>query len=107
MPFTRIAEERIRRAIAEGKFDGLSNAGRGIDLEEYFRTPADLRLAHSILKSANCVPEEVELLREIDQLERALANAPEPNDQRAARETLRGRRLRLAVLLERRRRRAE
>jgi DnaJ homologue, subfamily C, member 28, conserved domain len=43
MSFSHIAENRIRKAIVEGEFDNLSNAGQPLNLEEYFRAPADLR----------------------------------------------------------------
>jgi hypothetical protein len=97
--FDRIAELRIREAISEGKFDALPNAGQPIDLDDYLRTPPEMRLAYSILKSAKCLPEEVELLNEIAALERALAS--ESADPADARRRLRDCRLRLAVLLER------
>lgn len=105
MIFDRIAELKIREAISEGKFDKLPNAGQPIDLQEYFETPADMRLAYSILKSANCVPEEVELLREIARLERALASDDSQSVESADvyRRRLRDSRVRLAVLLERNR----
>ena len=38
MSFSRIAENRIREAMAEGKFDQLARAGEPLDLDEYFRT---------------------------------------------------------------------
>jgi DnaJ-like protein len=100
--FDRIAEFKIREAIAEGKFDHLPNAGQPLDLEEYFQTPAEWRLAYSMLKSAKCLPEEVELLNEIARLEAADTAAANPDDARRRR--LRDLRLRLAVLLERKRR---
>ena len=53
MIFDRIAELKIREAITEGKFDNLPNAGQPIDLEDYFRTPPEMRLASD--------PEEREL----------------------------------------------
>lgn len=75
MAFDRIAEQRLRQAISEGWLDDLPNRGGKIDLEEYFRTPEDIRVAYSVLKSANCLPEEVELRNEIGRLERAIASA--------------------------------
>lgn len=104
MGFERIAEQKIREAMVEGKFDNLSGAGQRIDLQDYFDTPADLRLGYSILKSANCLPEEVELLNEIAQLERALVSPVPPQGQERDRQRLRDCRLRLAVLMERDRR---
>lgn len=65
MPFSRIAENRIREAIEQGHFDNLPGAGEPLNLEDYFSAPEDLRMAYSILKNVNCRPAEVELLNEI------------------------------------------
>src|SRR5262245_13284826 len=59
MAFERIAELKIREAMQAGEFDDLPNAGARLDFEEYFRLPAHLRMAYSVLKSADCLPEEV------------------------------------------------
>ena len=100
MAWERIAENRIREAMQDGVFDNLPGAGKPIDLEGYFELPEHLRVAYSILKSANCLPAEVELLNEIAALERQLSIAPD--DQRSAiRRTLGDRRTQLAVVLER------
>lgn len=100
MAFNRIAENRIREALAEGKFDNLSRAGERIDLEEYFSTPEDLRMAYSILKNANCAPAEVELLKEISRLQGALAQAGDDASKQSLRQTLADRQTELAILLE-------
>src|SRR5262245_1014291 len=101
--FGRIADLEIREAIAEGKLDNLPNAGKPLDLDEYFQTPAEWRLAYSILKSAKCLPEEVELLNQITSLERSGADDGAGPDA-ARRRRLRDLRLRLGVLLDRKRR---
>ena len=102
MAFNRVAENRIREAVAEGKFDNLSRAGERIDLEEYFSTPEDLRLAYSILKNANCAPAEVELLNEIARVKEALARAEDDASKLSLEQTLADRQTELAILLERR-----
>ena len=102
VPFSRIAEERIRQAMAEGKFDNLSKAGQPLDLEEYFKTPADLRMAYSILESAGCVPAEVELMKEVSQLKQAIRAASDPAERESLQRTLTERQTQLAVMLERR-----
>jgi DnaJ homologue, subfamily C, member 28, conserved domain len=102
MAFNRVAENRIREALAEGKFDNLPRAGERIDLEEYFSTPEDLRLAYSILKNANCAPAEVELLNEISRVKDALAQAEDEASRQSLRQTLANRQTELAVLVERR-----
>jgi hypothetical protein len=103
MGWERIAENRIREAMQEGEFDNLPGAGKPIDLDGYFKLPEHLRVAFSILKSANCVPAEVELLNEIATLERQLAAATD-GGKPVIRRALTDRRTQLAVLLERARR---
>ncbi len=102
MPFSRVAEQRIKEAIAQGELSNLPGAGKPLNLEEYFSTPEELRLAFSILKNANCLPAEVELLREIARLEEALAAAADTGDRRELQRTIVNRRTELAMMLERR-----
>jgi ribosomal protein S15P/S13E len=99
--FEQLAEQKIREAIDAGEFDNLPNAGSPINLEEYFSMPAHLRMAYSVLKSANCLPEEVELMKEIEALESHLADEQKNSDRARMVQQLRDRRLRLAILLER------
>ncbi len=103
MGLDKVAENKIREAIARGEFDNLVGAGRPIDLEDYFRTPEDLRMAYSVLKSARCLPEEVELMNEIASLDRELGKAGDESARAALSRRLRDRRLQLALALDRRR----
>jgi len=105
VPFSRIAENRIREAMAQGQFENLPGAGQPLSLEEYFSSPEDLRMAYSILKSANCVPAEVELLNEVSRLERAIAETADATARQALQRTLTDRHTQLAVVLEQRSRR--
>lgn len=100
MVFDRLADKRIREAMSEGKFDHLPKKG-AIDLEDYFKLPAELRMAYSILKSAGCVPEEVELLRESDRLNRAIEAAPDEASRAVLRREAADIRLKLDLALER------
>ena len=102
MPFSRIAETRIREAVAEGEFDNLPGSGKPLSLEEYFSTPEDLRMAFSILKNANCAPAEVELLKEVSRLQLAIAETSDDATREEFRRTLAVRRTELAMALERR-----
>jgi hypothetical protein len=103
MSWERIAENRIREAMRAGEFDNLPGAGKPIDLDGYFKLPEHLRVAFSILKSANCVPAEVELLNEIATLEQRLAAATD-DGKPAIRRALTDSRTQLVVILERARR---
>lgn len=105
MPFSRIAENRIREAIDRGEFENLPGTGQPVNLEEYFSTPEDLRMAYSILRSANCVPAEVELLNEISRLERAIAKIEDATARKPLQRALTDRQTQLGVMLEQRSRR--
>jgi len=102
MPFSRVAERLIREAMAQGEFDNLPGAGKPLNLEEYFSTPEDLRMAFSILKNARCAPAEVELLNEISRLQLAIDEAPDSAAKREFQRTLAKRQTELAIVLERR-----
>jgi hypothetical protein len=101
MLFEKLAERKIREAIEAGEFDRLPNAGQPISLDQYFSLPEHLRMAYSVLKNANCLPEEVHLLNDVARLESALAGELEPVARERLLAELRDARLRLDVALER------
>jgi hypothetical protein len=105
MAFSHVAEKRIREAIAQGHFDNLPGAGQPLNLEEYFSTPEELRMAYSILKNANCAPVEVQLLNEVARLERAVAETADVTARKELQRELTNRRTELAIVFERRARR--
>ena len=71
--FSRIIEERIRRAQKKGEFDNLEGSGKPLDIEADSHIAEDLRLAHKILKNASCLPPEIELKKEIQRTEDLLS----------------------------------
>ena len=50
--FSKIIEERIRKAQEKGAFENLEGAGKPLDLKDDSHIAEDLRLAHKILKNA-------------------------------------------------------
>ncbi len=60
-----LAERKIREAIDNGDLENLPGEGKPIDLKSYFSMPAETRMAYDLLKNANVLPEEVQLKREI------------------------------------------
>jgi hypothetical protein len=70
--FDLLAERRIAEAISRGELDGLPGAGRPLDLGDDALVPQELRLAWRILKNAGLVPPEVEVLRDMADLERRI-----------------------------------
>jgi hypothetical protein len=104
MPWSKIAENKIREAMREGKFDGLAH-GRRVDLEEYFKLPEELRMAYSILKSAGCVPAEVEYLNEVERLQTQIEQAPDEATRASLQKPLADAQLKVRLALERARKR--
>ncbi len=83
----KAVEEAIQAARARGEFDNLEGRGKPLDHSEYFSQPEELRIAHHLLRNAGFVPPEVELLREIGELqERLSACTQEPERGRLVRE---------------------
>jgi hypothetical protein len=88
MSFHRNADDKIKEAIAKGEFDNLPGKGKPLDLDAYLATPEDLRMGYSILKSANIIPEEIELLKQIERLKKSLDSCPSQIEQRAIQKQL-------------------
>jgi len=59
-------ENKIKQAMAEGKFDNLQGKGKPLDLSKYRQVPEHLRTAYHLLKNAGFVPEEVRLKKEME-----------------------------------------
>jgi Domain of unknown function (DUF1992) len=83
MSFHRNADATIKEAIARGEFDNLPGKGKPLDLDAYFATPEDLRMGYSILKSADIIPEEMKLLKQIDGLKKSLDSCTSQIEKRA------------------------
>ena len=97
-------EEQIRKAMAEGEFDNLPGRGQPLSLEAYFSTPEHLRMAYSVLKSGDFVPEEVQMFRDIDDLKTRLNSSTNTAERERLQKQIREKKLNLTVLLERHRR---
>lgn len=99
--FEKIAEEKIREAMANGEFDNLEGKGKPLSHDAYFAVPEDLRLAHSVLKSNNFVPLEVDLLRDLYDLRQKLATAATEDERRLVQREINDVQLRLDIERER------
>lgn len=97
-------EAQIRAAIERGDFDNLAGTGKPIDLDAYFATPEDMRMAFAMLKSNDFVPEEVEMLREIAKLKEKMTESVDNGEIQVLTRTLNEKTLALTLILENRRR---
>jgi len=97
-----LAENRIREAFERGEFDDLPGKGMPLDLSEYFNTPVADRMTFSLLKSAGVLPPELELLKEAESLERALAKCRDELERVRLQQQIQARRTAVSMALERR-----
>jgi len=71
--FEKIIESRIKKAQEQGAFEDLPGCGQPLKIEDDRHIPEDLRMAHKVLKNADCLPPEVQLRKEIRTTEELLA----------------------------------
>jgi len=57
-------------------------------LDAYFATPEHLRIGYSVLKSADIIPEEMELLKQIQELTKSLEASTTLMEKKALRQQL-------------------
>lgn len=104
MSFDRIVEAIIQEAMARGEFENLPGQGKPIDLTEYFNTPEDVRMAQAMLKNADMVPVEIELLQDIVALKDLLGSTSDEAQREHIRKNLADKQLQFNLLMERRQR---
>jgi hypothetical protein len=100
MPIDKAVESIIREAMARGEFDDLPGKGKPVDLTDYFNTPEDFRLAYSIMKNAGVLPEEVEILKEIEALNGELEACKDEGERKQLKKKIEDRKMRVSLLLE-------
>jgi len=100
MPPEKTVDTIIREAIRRGEFDNLPGKGKPIDLSDYFNTPENFRLAYSIMKNAGVLPEEVEILKEIEALKSQLEACTDKSQRKQLKKKIEDRKMRVSLLLE-------
>ena len=104
MSFDKIVESIIQEAMARGEFENLPGQGKPIDLGDYFNTPEDVRVAQALLKGADILPVELELLQDIAALKQAISSTADELQAAEYRKRLAEKQLQLNLLVERRKR---
>jgi len=79
--FQKIVERRIEEAQKRGDFDDLPGHGEPLRIEDDSSVPEDLRLVYKILKNAECLPPELQLKKEIRQMEDMLEKIPDEKEK--------------------------
>ena len=96
-------EKLIAEAMERGEFENLKGKGKRLNLDDYFNTPEDLRIAHSVLKANEFVPREVDLINEVADLKRKAAAMTDETERKSLIKRLNERELALRLEIERRR----
>jgi hypothetical protein len=96
-------EKLIAEAMERGEFDNLKGKGKRLNLDDYFNTPEDLRIAHSVLKANEFVPREVDLINEVADLKRKAAAMTDESERKSLIKRLNERELALRLEIERHR----
>jgi hypothetical protein len=99
--FSSLVEARIREAQQRGELDGLPGRGKTLPPDPIDDLPAEARLDAIVARNAGGLPEEVELLREIEGLRGKLVDPSLDEELRPSIEArLRARSMRLSILFE-------
>ena len=99
--FQRIAEQRILEAQRAGAFDNLPGKGKPLELEDLSWVPEDLRISYHVLKNANVLPPEVELLKDIHILEDLLKHVEDEGERSSLAKSIQWKMIRLDMLKRR------
>lgn len=101
--FSKIAETRIKEALEKGELDNLPGQGKPLDLKNPnpFETPEE-RMHNKILQNLGLAPEEVELLKEIDNLKAAIAETIDESIKASMEKKLQENTTRYNIIMERR-----
>lgn len=102
---SRTIDEILRESIERGEFQNLPGQGKRLNLEEYFDTPEEVRLSYGLLKSNNFVPEEVQMLQDIEALKQKLKQTTAEKERTILQRDIESRRLKYNLLMDRLRRR--
>ena len=79
----KLAEQHILKAQDEGEFNNLPGEGQPLKLEDNVLVPAELRSAYRLLKNSGCLPQEVHLRREIEDVENLILLAEKEYEREA------------------------
>jgi hypothetical protein len=76
-----IAERRIREAQERGEFEDLPGAGAPLEPEDYALVPEELRAAWRVLKNSGFLPPELQVYREIREVEQLLQRVADDGER--------------------------
>ncbi|UMZ72629.1 DnaJ family domain-containing protein [Natranaerofaba carboxydovora] len=98
----QLCEEEIKKAKREGAFDNLENKGKPLKLDDLSQVPKDLRTGYILLKNSGHLPEELELKKDMVNLEKLIESCHDEEEKETYRKRLNEKTLRFNFMLEKR-----
>ena len=95
-----IAEQRIEEAIKNGELDNLPGHGKPLNLNDLSHVPPEFRSTYSLLKNSGFIPEEVDLLKDIEILQQEWFQCREENQKLKLHKLLTEKKIRFSLLIE-------
>lgn len=102
--FDELVENRIQEAMRNGEFDNLPSKGKPINLDYWASLPEEIRAGYMVLKNGGFLPEEAQLLKDIDELRDKLAGCVSQDAKVSISRKLEETKLKYNILLEQRKR---
>ncbi|MDS1030527.1 DUF1992 domain-containing protein [Bacillota bacterium LX-D] len=99
---TRMAEDKIREAIQNGELENLPGQGKPLKIEDLTFVPEELRASYIILKNSGFLPEELEVKKEILNLNMLLETCCSEEERKQIKKQLSEKMLRFNILVEKR-----
>ncbi|WP_347861359.1 DUF1992 domain-containing protein [Salimicrobium sp. PL1-032A] len=102
MSLDHIIEEKIKKAVRDGEFNDLPGKGKPLPKDELAYVPDELRNSYRVLKNAGMLPEEMQVKKEVVELEELLEEITNPEEKADTEQKLNEKRLRFHMLMEKR-----
>ena len=97
----QIAEARIQEALERGELSNLPGEGKPLNLEDDSLVPEELRVAYRLLKNAGFLPPELQIRKEITEVEQLLGQIHDAAERGRTLSRLEVLRIRLAASRQR------
>lgn len=98
--WAKIAEQKIREAMARGEFDNLPFHGQPIIPEDLSGVPEHLRMTYKIMKNAGILPQEMQLKQDIVTLHQLIAACEDDEEKRRMHKKMNEKILRFNIMME-------
>ncbi|MED4018326.1 DUF1992 domain-containing protein [Sutcliffiella cohnii] len=99
MDFSRLTDDRIRKAYEEGEFENLPGYGKKLQLEDLSNVPPEMRMANKMMKNAGMM-EEQQVRSEIEYIEDLIKNAHDDLEEQRLTQRLNEKLLRFNQIME-------